>query len=263
MVAWLGLVVRAQPAAPTYEVYAVRFARCRPTRSRVSSPAPNAGRAIDIALRCGSCAIRTAARRPGRRRLLSRQVHPAVEAQSTTSSRAMRWQQGSASSLTTVTDIIVSHSHWDHADGVDLFPRAKIWIQKEEYEYYVGANGEVLHRGGVRRRRREDVRCAEGRGRVQLVDGDDREILPGIRVYTGGKHTFASQFVRRRDALRHGRPRVRQRVSLREPREAPRHRADARRGVEPRRAGAHADARRGAALVIPATTRRCSSGFRW
>ena len=31
-------------------------------------------------------------------------------------------------------------------------------------------------------------------GRIELVDGDDREILPGIRVYTGGKHTFASQF---------------------------------------------------------------------
>ena len=30
---------------------------------------------------------------------------------------------------------------------------------------------------------------------VTLVDGDDREILPGIRVYTGGKHTFASQYV--------------------------------------------------------------------
>ena len=27
-----------------------------------------------------------------------------------------------------------------------------------------------------------------------LVDGDDREIIPGIRVFTGGKHTFASQF---------------------------------------------------------------------
>jgi glyoxylase-like metal-dependent hydrolase (beta-lactamase superfamily II) len=29
---------------------------------------------------------------------------------------------------------------------------------------------------------------------VALVDGDDREIVPGVRVYTGGKHTFASQF---------------------------------------------------------------------
>jgi hypothetical protein len=27
-----------------------------------------------------------------------------------------------------------------------------------------------------------------------LVDGDAKEIIPGITVYTGGKHTFASQF---------------------------------------------------------------------
>ena len=27
-----------------------------------------------------------------------------------------------------------------------------------------------------------------------LIDGDAREIIPGIHVYTGGKHTFASQF---------------------------------------------------------------------
>ena len=32
-------------------------------------------------------------------------------------------------------------------------------------------------------------------GRVQLVDGDMREIIPGVAVYTGGKHTFASQYV--------------------------------------------------------------------
>ena len=31
-------------------------------------------------------------------------------------------------------------------------------------------------------------------GRVQLVNGSDQEILPGITVYTGGKHTFASQY---------------------------------------------------------------------
>jgi hypothetical protein len=30
---------------------------------------------------------------------------------------------------------------------------------------------------------------------VKLIDGDNREILPGIRVYTGGKHTFESQYV--------------------------------------------------------------------
>src|SRR5579883_3460133 len=32
-----------------------------------------------------------------------------------------------------VTDVIVSHAHWDHMGGIDLFPRALVWIQKEEY----------------------------------------------------------------------------------------------------------------------------------
>jgi glyoxylase-like metal-dependent hydrolase (beta-lactamase superfamily II) len=30
---------------------------------------------------------------------------------------------------------------------------------------------------------------------VELVNGDAQEILPGITAYTGGKHTFASQYV--------------------------------------------------------------------
>src|ERR1700726_539100 len=33
-------------------------------------------------------------------------------------------------------------------------------------------------------------------GRLRLVDGDDVEILPGIRAYTGARHTFASQYIR-------------------------------------------------------------------
>jgi hypothetical protein len=32
-------------------------------------------------------------------------------------------------------------------------------------------------------------------GRLSLVDGDDQEILPGIKVFTGSRHTFNSQYV--------------------------------------------------------------------
>jgi glyoxylase-like metal-dependent hydrolase (beta-lactamase superfamily II) len=94
-----------------------------------------------------------------------------------------------------VTDIIITHSHWDHADGADLFPKATIWIQKDEYEHYVGSKGEVLARGGVDPLDAEMFAGLKAAGRVKLIDGDDQQILPGIRVYTGGKHTFASQFV--------------------------------------------------------------------
>lgn len=92
-----------------------------------------------------------------------------------------------------VTDVIISHVHWDHADGVDLFPNARVWIQKDEYRHHVGANGEVLDRAIDP----DDARmlaALAAHGRVREVDGDSTEILPGITVFTGGKHTFASQY---------------------------------------------------------------------
>ena len=92
-----------------------------------------------------------------------------------------------------VTDIIVSHVHWDHADGLDLFPNARIWIQKEEYQHHVGPTGGALDRAIDG----DDAAMLYGlatRGRVNQVDGDSTEIIPGITVFTGGKHTFASQY---------------------------------------------------------------------
>jgi glyoxylase-like metal-dependent hydrolase (beta-lactamase superfamily II) len=92
-----------------------------------------------------------------------------------------------------VTDIIVSHVHWDHLDGADLFPRARIWIQKEEYEHHVDSAGKRLANAIDAA---DAVMLAKMRteGRVTLVDGDAREIIPGITVYIGGKHTFQSQY---------------------------------------------------------------------
>src|ERR1017187_983837 len=95
-----------------------------------------------------------------------------------------------------ITDLIISHLHWDHADGVDLFPKARTWIQKDELEYYAGAawQSRSTH-GGIDP---EDVLALvrlNTEGRVGLVNGDAQEILPGISCYTGGKHTYASQFV--------------------------------------------------------------------
>ncbi len=95
-----------------------------------------------------------------------------------------------------VTDVIISHMHWDHADGMDLFPKARIWLQKEELEYYAGSAWQSRRtHGGIDP---EDVLAAvrlNTQGRVGLIDGDAREVLPGITAYTGGKHTYASQFV--------------------------------------------------------------------
>jgi glyoxylase-like metal-dependent hydrolase (beta-lactamase superfamily II) len=95
-----------------------------------------------------------------------------------------------------ITDIVVSHAHWDHMGGIDLFPKATVWIQKEEFRYYTGdawqAGGQ---HGGIDPDDIQELVKLNTDGRVRLIAGDNVEILPGIHAYTGGRHTFASQYL--------------------------------------------------------------------
>jgi glyoxylase-like metal-dependent hydrolase (beta-lactamase superfamily II) len=96
-----------------------------------------------------------------------------------------------------VTDIVISHAHWDHMGGIDLFPKANVWIQKAEYRYYTmeawqpGGN-----HGGIDPEDVKQLLQLNTEGRLHLVDGDNVEIFPGIRAYTGARHTYASQYLR-------------------------------------------------------------------
>lgn len=96
-----------------------------------------------------------------------------------------------------VTDIVISHAHWDHMGGIDLFPKANVWIQKAEYRYYTmeawqpGGN-----HGGIDPEDVKQLLQLNTEGRIRLVDGDNVEIFPGIRAYTGARHTYASQYLR-------------------------------------------------------------------
>ncbi len=96
-----------------------------------------------------------------------------------------------------VTDIILSHAHWDHTGGIDLFPNATIWIQKDEYAYYTGpAWQRGGQSGGIDPEDMMFLLRRNTQRKLRLIDGDDREILPGIRAFTGARHTFASQYIR-------------------------------------------------------------------
>jgi glyoxylase-like metal-dependent hydrolase (beta-lactamase superfamily II) len=98
-----------------------------------------------------------------------------------------------------VTDIIITHIHWDHVGGVDLFPAARVWIQSDEFAHYIDEAGrprdEAIEAGDAAM-----LAEAKKEGRLMLVDGDAKEIIPGVTVYTGGKHTYASQYVAVRTA---------------------------------------------------------------
>ena len=182
----------AQAPAPSYEVHAVRFASV-PFQVANLVAGEEAGRSIDIAFTVWVA-------RWGSRTVL-------VDAGFYREKFIARWkpqgfvkpsdalEAGLGIRPDDVTDIVVSHSHWDHLDGVDLFPKATIWIQREEYAYYIGADGAVANSGGIDADDAKMLFALNAAGRVKLVDGDAKEILPGITVYTGGKHTFASQYV--------------------------------------------------------------------
>lgn len=196
---WMAaaLTVLGRAPAPAWEVYAVRYATLPAFRMSSLVEGLNAGadrsRTLDIAM------MVWVLKGPEGRVVLvdagfarDKFVQQWKPVGYVTPSEAVRTGLGIGPEQ--VTDLIVTHVHWDHADGVDLFPRAKVWIQQDEYAHYVGDGGEA-------RDTAIDVDVAarlariRGEGRVVLVPGDNQEILPGVRAYIGGKHTFQSQFV--------------------------------------------------------------------
>jgi glyoxylase-like metal-dependent hydrolase (beta-lactamase superfamily II) len=95
-----------------------------------------------------------------------------------------------------ITDIIITHPHWDHIGGIGLFPLAQLWMQYEDYSYFVGRawqkNGNP---GGFYK---EDVKMIVAKnleGKLNLIRGDSIEIFPGIRAFIGSKHTWESQYL--------------------------------------------------------------------
>lgn len=99
-----------------------------------------------------------------------------------------------------VTDIVLTHAHYDHMGSIDQFPNAHLYIQKKELLQWIEAmalperfgfltialDADDVH---------EALRAAEGH-RLTLLDGDRRDVLPGIHVVLGAdSHTFGSQYV--------------------------------------------------------------------
>jgi glyoxylase-like metal-dependent hydrolase (beta-lactamase superfamily II) len=191
----LGMLVASQSTAVSrYEVYAVRFAHVPYAESSLVAGAVK-GPQVDIAFTIWPIVDASS----GRVILVDagfyRDKFMASWKPQDYVRPSVALQTGLSIPPDRVTDIIVTHSHWDHFDGADLFPKAKIWIQKAEFDYYLDPAGAVRNRGGLDAEDAPMLAKLNAEGRVKLIDGDNKEILPGIRVYTGGKHTFESQFV--------------------------------------------------------------------
>ncbi len=98
-----------------------------------------------------------------------------------------------------VTDIVISHAHFDHMGSIGEFPRARIHIQKRELLSWheamampprFGFLTAIINPDDLRR-----AFDASVEHRLNLVDGDRDNLLPGLHVRLGQGHTLGQQFV--------------------------------------------------------------------
>lgn len=95
-----------------------------------------------------------------------------------------------------VTDVIITHMHYDHSGNQDKFPKATFHIQDLEMSYITGRymRHEVLRSSYNIDDVLDLVRGVYG-DRVEFHKGDE-DLFPGLSVHHVGGHTMGMQFVR-------------------------------------------------------------------
>jgi len=98
-----------------------------------------------------------------------------------------------------ITDVVITHAHFDHMGSIAEFPNANIFIQKSElltwYEAIAlpkrfGYLTNIIDPDNLRTALEASIQH-----RVTLIDGDKDDILPGIHARIGKGHTPGHQFV--------------------------------------------------------------------
>ena len=100
---------------------------------------------------------------------------------------------------TEVTDIVLTHCHFDHMGSVAEFPNAMIHIQKSELlSWYEAFALPKRFRHLTTIIDPDNIRAALEASfefRINMVDGDRDNVLPGIHVRLASGHTIGQQFV--------------------------------------------------------------------
>jgi N-acyl homoserine lactone hydrolase len=103
-----------------------------------------------------------------------------------------------------VTDIFVTHAHFDHIGGTGEFPNATFYIQEQELSKWIWAMS-LGHKfsfltGAIDPADIMRMVGAAKEGRLVVVDGDRENVLPGIDVHAAlDSHTWGCMYVRVRN----------------------------------------------------------------
>lgn len=98
-----------------------------------------------------------------------------------------------------VTDIVLSHAHFDHMGSIHKFPQARLYIQRSELLSWHEAMALPRQFGYLTAIiNPDDLRAmfdASVDHRVTLLEGDRENLLPGLHARLGPGHTVGQQFV--------------------------------------------------------------------
>jgi glyoxylase-like metal-dependent hydrolase (beta-lactamase superfamily II) len=98
-----------------------------------------------------------------------------------------------------ISDIFITHAHFDHMGSIAEFPNAQIYIQKSELMSWYEAIALPKRFGHLTAIIDPDnlrtALDASIQHRITLIDGDKDNVLAGIHVRLGSGHTIGQQFV--------------------------------------------------------------------
>ncbi|MET0748984.1 MAG: MBL fold metallo-hydrolase [Rhizobium sp.] len=98
-----------------------------------------------------------------------------------------------------ITDIVVTHAHFDHMGSIAEFRNARIHIQKDELLSWYEAIALPVRFSHLTKiidpQNLRDALNASIEHRVSMIEGDRDNIIPGIHVRTAPGHTVGQQFV--------------------------------------------------------------------